>query len=93
MIKNRLKDDNGNVVKCLQIKCLRYEKKSPGIIKFRYSHSGSYNILNVFKRGRPNKIDIKKAYKEPLPISVPKKQDLLKLCRKNIILEELHLWY
>lgn len=34
-----------------------------------------------------------KAYHEALHINFLKKQDLLKLCRKNIILEEVHPWY
>lgn len=47
LIKNRCIDDDGNTVQQLKIKCLRYEKDSPGIIKFRYDHTGPYKILNV----------------------------------------------
>lgn len=94
LIKNRLKDEEGNQVKWLQIKCLRYEKSSPSIIKFRYNHHGPYTALNVLGRGRKTEVkEIRKAYNEQLPISNKKKEDLLKLCRKEIIPQELHLWY
>lgn len=39
------------------------------------------------------KYKIPKAYSSPLPISEAKKKDLINLCKKGIIPQELHLWY
>lgn len=36
---------------------------------------------------------IPKAYSSPIPISEAKKKDLLNLCTKGIIPQELHSWY
>jgi hypothetical protein len=94
MMKNRLKDENGESVKWLKIKCLRYSRDKPGIIEFRYDHHSEYNILNVCGRGVfdiPS--EIKKAYHKILPISEQKNQDLWKLCTSNNIPEEYHGWY
>lgn len=94
LIKNRLKDENGNTVKWLEIKCLRYEKANPDIIKFRYNYNDPYILLNVRGRGRKHSVnEIKRAYHQLLPISKQKKEDLMKLCKKEIIPEELHAWY
>lgn len=38
-------------------------------------------------------VNLKKMYDHPQPISAAKKKDLLNLCRKGIIPEELHGWY
>lgn len=48
-IKNTIKDENGNRVMWLKIKCLRFVRQRPGIIEFRYSHAGPYLELDVLK--------------------------------------------
>ncbi|CAH1109438.1 unnamed protein product [Psylliodes chrysocephalus] len=50
------------------------------------------NLKDESPIDRPIPISLEKLYKSPLPISVLKKKDLLKLCKKGIIPEELHAW-
>ncbi|CAH0692027.1 unnamed protein product [Spodoptera exigua] len=125
-VKNTSKDKEGNKIMWLKIKCLRFEKGHPGLVKFRYTHDGPYSEFDVFqtldkvapratrrtkrsldgqaieendREGRKEMIDklkeyvIPKAYSSPIPISEAKKKDLLNLCTKGIIPQELHSWY
>ncbi|KAF9406400.1 hypothetical protein HW555_013222, partial [Spodoptera exigua] len=124
-VKNTSKDKEGNKIMWLKIKCLRFEKGHPGLVKFRYTHDGPYSEFDVFqtldkvapratrrtkrsldgqaieendREGRKEMIDklkeyvIPKAYSSPIPISEAKKKDLLNLCTKGIIPQELHSW-
>lgn len=95
-IKNKSKDENGNKIDWLKIKCLKYEKKHPGIIFYKYDHNNSeYKRVYAKGRGRPRRetYTLKPAYPQNLPITKKKKADLIKLCDKNIIPEELQAWY
>ncbi|CAB3245065.1 unnamed protein product [Arctia plantaginis] len=49
-IKNINKDKNGDKVMWLKIKCLRFDRKHPGIIQFRYSHEGPYLELDALSQ-------------------------------------------
>lgn len=95
LIRNKIKDTEGQTVNWLLIKSLRYSKKNPGIIEYKYMHSNPYKFINVFGRGKNPKFpkDLKKCYNQPLPISAKKKEDLLKLCRNEVIPVEFHSWY
>ncbi|CAG9773351.1 unnamed protein product [Ceutorhynchus assimilis] len=96
LIKNRSKDTNGEVVNWLLIKSLKYSKKEPGIIQYKYEHSASYCSINVVDKGRPisNQQPFSpKLYKKMLPIGIQKKNDLLKLCHNRVIPDEFHGWY
>lgn len=106
---NRSVCTDGSKVNWLKIKCLRFEKECPGIVQIRYDYEGSYLTLDTqstkrgrLTRSRPSAADIteslfqirlEKAYTQQLPLTKDKKKDLLNLCRKKIIPEELHAWY
>lgn len=97
LLKNKTVNTQGENVKWLQVKCFRIEKNCPRIIKYRYSHQGDYLSLNI-SRGRPSTATaslptLTKAYSSMLPISVPKYQDLKKLCTSEVIPIEFHNWY
>jgi len=77
----------------MQVKCLKFEKNHPGMIQFRYSHKGEYQSVNVSGRCQPQKCVPVKAYKNQLPISKAKYNDLQTLTRKCIIPKEFHGWY
>ncbi|XP_063225537.1 uncharacterized protein LOC134532706 [Bacillus rossius redtenbacheri] len=94
LMKNTTKDVTGATVKWLQVKCFKYSKEAPWVLQYKYEHSGEYQAIRVLGKGRaacPKQL--LKAYSNPLPISVAKKNDLQKLCRSGIIPEELHGWY
>lgn len=48
-VKNTSKDKDGKKIMWLKIKCLRFEKQLPGIVKFRYTHEGPYSEFEVFR--------------------------------------------
>lgn len=88
VIKNRNICTEGKKVNWLKIKCLRFEKQFPGIIKFRYGYDGPYMSIDTSctitgrmtrRTTTHNSIDIaqeevKPAYEHPLPISEAKKK-------------------
>lgn len=94
-VKNTTKDEFGNTVSWLSIKCLKYEKKHPYIIKYRYDYSSDYVRIHVKGRGRPFTMpeNLKRLYMNVIPISNEKKNDLLRLCTSGVIPQELHAWY
>ncbi|ESO84982.1 hypothetical protein LOTGIDRAFT_168241 [Lottia gigantea] len=93
IMKNRKRDQDGNIVNWLLIKCLRYQKDLPGIIQYRYRYTDQYRCINIFNRGRPPILVLQKAFKSLIPICKAKKNDLVKLCTQGVIPNELHLWY
>ena len=58
ILKNKTKDSDGNKVNWLKVKCFRFEKMSPGVLKYRYDHSSPYSEINVFGRRRPKRYTI-----------------------------------
>lgn len=96
-LKNKNTDENGEKVNWLKIKCLKFEKAYPHAIFYRYDHSSEYKKIDIQQRSRRNPItqnvELKQAYNAILPISIQKKNDLLKLCRSGLIPDELHDWY
>ncbi|KOB72465.1 Metalloendopeptidase [Operophtera brumata] len=98
---------DGSKVNWLKIKCLRFEKALPGVVQLRCNYDGPYLTMDTTsKQGRgrqtrstpaavleASEIRLEKAYKQALPISEAKKKEMLNLCKKNIIPEELHPWY
>lgn len=90
----------GEKVKWLQIRKMRYEKKSIGIIKYKYTLNEEYKeiaICGTRKSKRKTSLevdhDVPCCYMEPLRISKAKKDDLLSLCKSNIIRREFHSFY
>lgn len=52
MIRNKSQDTEGNAVNWIKVKCFK-NKENPGIIQYKYSHSGECKkINNVFGKGR-----------------------------------------
>lgn len=97
-LKNKNTDENGEKVNWLKIKCLKFEKAHPNAIFYRYDHSSEYKKIDIIQqRSRRNRItqnvELKQAYNAVLPISMQKKNDLVKLCRSGLIPDELHDWY
>lgn len=98
LIKNRNRDENGDVVSWLKIKCLKFEKNSPSTMYYRYDHTSEYKRIDIrgktrLRRNISGLPDLKPAYARCLPISEQKKDDIMKLCRKGLIPEETHHWY
>lgn len=98
LIKNRNRDENGDVVSWLKIKCMKFAKNSPGTMFYRYDHSSEYKRIDIRGKTRLQKNianipELKSAYIRCLPISKQKKDDIIKLCRKGLIPEETHHWY
>lgn len=96
LIKNRTLDDKGEKVQWFKIKVLRFEKKQPGVILFKYSiEETEFRTLPTYGLGRPPNmpVELQKLYSRQLPISAAKKKDLLTLCRKKIIPQEFHAMY
>lgn len=93
-IKNRNRDEFGDKVSWLKIKCLKFEKQLPATFFYRYDHTSDYKKVNVAGRGSSKKsATLKSAYNNLLPISSAKKADLVKLCDSRLIPEEIIPWY
>ena len=98
ILPRRLIDDEGNPVKVSKIKYLEFKKARPGEVGFKYNHNESTKCL---KLGTPTRQLIKslkggrlsKAYIAPPNISVAKYNDLMNLCKKNIIPPKYHSYY
>nr|CAI5870153.1 unnamed protein product [Callosobruchus analis] len=96
LLRNKTINTQGEKVRWLQVKCFKIEKSNPGIIKYRYGHSGAYLSINIVVKGRPTtskSLTLKMAYPVMLPISGQKYNDLKKLCNTGVIPEEYHHWY
>jgi hypothetical protein len=94
MMKNRRKDQDGNVVNWLLVKSFQYRKAERGIIFYRYNYGDEFKKISIFGRGRPLPVPAPpQAYTRKIPVSQAKKNDLLKLCRQLAIPEEVHPWF
>lgn len=94
IMKNKLKNTLGEKVNWLKVKCFKYSKCKPCILLYRYDHFS--DIRNVLRKGRPinfKRMKIGKAYTKLRSISVQKHQDLLKLCKTEVIPEDFHWYY
>lgn len=76
------------------------QEKAPDKIFFNYSFEKDgflkVNFKSATRRsGRPvcGEMELQQRYPSKLPISVPKKNDLLSLCRNGIIPENFHQYY
>jgi len=93
-IKNRTKDENGNVVNWLKIKVLRFEKANKNVVQYKYRYADDFTKINILGRGRRCIMsDLKPCYKAMLPIAALKKADLLSLCKSGVIPSEHHLFF
>lgn len=94
LITNKRRGEDNTIINWLQVRSLRFEKNKPGVILYRYNYSDSFKKLHVSGRGRPAKQnDLPYAYDSKIPISEDKKKDLMTLCSKRVIPEEVHSWY
>ena len=95
MIKNRSKNEEGETVNWLRIKVLRFEKDSR-CIQYKYRYGDKFSSINVCGRGRPAATslpELSDCYRSGLPISMAKKNDLLTLCKSDVILTEHHYFF
>lgn len=78
LVKNKNKDEEGNKVEWLKIKCLKYEQNNPDVIFYKYSHSSDFQRIPVKGRGRRREEPhiLKSAYLHQLPINDKKKRIL-----------------
>ena len=92
-MKNRRKDEHGDIVNWLMIKNLQYRKDKPGAIFYKYEFSEDYKTISMSECGRlPLQRDLENVYNGRLAISEAKK-DLLKLCDQRAIPAKVHHWY
>ncbi|KAJ8894466.1 hypothetical protein PR048_007120 [Dryococelus australis] len=83
LIRNRNLDEHGHEENWLKIKSLRFEKKQPSTIFYRY-----IKIAVDQGKGRPRKsAELRQMYSALIPISDMKKRDLLRLCTSKAIPE------
>ena len=97
-LKNVKIDTNGERVKWLNIRWLRFLKDDPEHILFKYEFEEEFRkILVTGKSKRGQQVRpitcLPPLYKERLPVSAAKKQDLLSLCTSGLIPEEHHHFY
>lgn len=94
MCRNKTRCEDGTKLQWLKVKAFRFVKEEPGVIGYSYDHSGVFQSINTFGRGRqPKNTKLYAAYSCLQPISQAKHNDLVKLCRSGIIPVELHAWY
>ena len=86
-------DCNGGKINWASVKSMRFGKSKPGVIEYKYNYHDDFQSVNTRERQRPVNVFLCAAYTKTLPISLTKKNDLLKLCRKMVIPREFHPWY
>lgn len=95
--KNFKTTSEGTKVNWLKVKVLKVEKSHPDQIQIKYNFGNNdFLCINAKRaqRGRPETADkIPMKYKEKLPISVAKKNDLLSLCKGYVIPEVYWPYY
>ena len=82
---------------------MRYEKKSPSTILFKYDYDGEFRRIQVKQttRGRPSSVEagshsirsLPRIYKEAPAISKAKYNNLQFLCKSNTIPQAYHSFY
>ena len=93
-MKNRRRDENGNIINWLLVKSFVYLKDQHGTLHYRYNYSDVYKIITVRGSGRfSSVIELIHAYKSKSSISQAKHHDLVKLCNQMVIPAEVHSWY
>ena len=97
-MRNRSRDNNGNVVRWLKIKWMRYLKSSLDTIHFKYEYDGEFTALKVNKcvRGRPlstEPVELLPLLSEAPSISQAKFKDLQYLCDTLAIPRAYHAFY
>ncbi|CAH2009717.1 unnamed protein product [Acanthoscelides obtectus] len=93
IVNNTSLNNNGEKVSWIRIKWLRFEKRSPNIIQYKYDLSADffYEIdvsANKRRSGRKrswDSVQLKRKYATRLPISEKKKSDLLYLLNHETI--------
>lgn len=96
IVGNKSLDSDGKKVRWLQIKVLRFEKKQPGVVLFKYSiEDVEFKKIQIYGQDNPPVMPetLNSLYRRQLPISSAKKKDLLKLCNNKTIPQEFHGWY
>lgn len=97
ILKNRKFDKNGQQIKWLNIKQMRYKKCEPGHIEFKYDYTEKqFRVIHTNGQSRSNPkmpTTLGQLYHQQLCISDEKKRDLIKLCDTKAIPDEFHLWY
>lgn len=101
--KNLKTTTDGQKVNWLQVKWIQVRRESPKSVFVNYSFDTSAFLeIQVQKatrvKGRDskwpeNEKDLNFCYSEKLPISILKKNDLVNLCKKDIIPEEFHSYF
>lgn len=93
MIMNRTINESGKKANWMKMKAIKFEKKYPNTIFYKYEHSEPYQAINI-RQGRPkNNPQLKQLYKSVIPISKLKEKDLVSLCKNGTIPEEYNGWY
>ena len=102
ILTNRTVNVDGETINWLNIRWIRYEKKSPTQLLYKTDFDQpEFSVLNqnrTNKRGRvakqqnPN-ASLTPAYKKKFEISAAKREDLLGLCRAGVIPNEFHQFY
>lgn len=94
------KDTDGNTVHWLRIKIMRYEKKLPNQIQFKYDYDeAEFHVIDLAGVGTrrsqqgSTSFRLPQAYNSLLPISLAKKKDLVDLCKSGAIPSCHHPFY
>ena len=99
-LKNVAVDERGQRVQWRKVKQFRFTKDQTKIY-FKYSFADEkFSVITVRapRRGRPGSdttsaAQLPRKYTERLPITDRKKEDLLSLCKSNVIPEDCHAFY
>lgn len=94
-------NESGEKILMSDIVAINFKKEKPFILHYKTDFSqNDYKTINIRSYGKrnqcyPNKNDIvlKNAYTYPPKISKTKKEDLISLCRSNLIPEQYHYFF
>ena len=102
-LRNKLWDSTGQKVQWLKTKWIRYEKRNPSVMLFKYDYDEEFRRLQVKQatRGRPSTAETTAHSSQSLPclydnspaISKAKFNDLQFLCKSNAIPQPYHAFY
>ena len=74
-----------------------FSKSEPEVVFFKYKYNENFRKATFSAPKRPHRGNVKnnemKKYPAPIGISAKKKEDLLKLCTKDLIPQRYHSFY
>ena len=94
ILPNEVGPMNIKAFRISEVKVLKVMKESPTSVFYKYSYAEEYQEVKILKdKNHEKNIQLVKCFKEKPGITSKKKDGLVDLCEKNLIIKPYHLFY